>query len=129
MTPAEESDALALLRAACEYAGHDCSWDPRASRSQWTACMDLDDYCTIHHAYDMAILRPPYCDTLLGEILRRLRKDGWQPGIDYVRTRALWRCEVGRDGVCADGTDPEHMVLAVARAMREVWIISTETKT
>lgn len=128
MTPAEEADALALLRAMCEYAG--CKQSER-----YSARYRMRGNGYHYDACGLGILRTPYCDTLLGEVLRRLRDDKWQMN-QSIRSACIvfdvWKPgSLVLDGlpVAHEGSDPDHIILAVARAMRDAGIISTETKT
>ena len=125
MTPAEEADALALLRAVCQYAGCEQPDAASATTARWSFRLGEREYVT----FDLDILEGAFADTLLGAVLRRLRKDGWRVhGCSEIgwNSWSVWHL---RDKISRGGSDPDHAVLAVASAMRDAWIIRTETKT
>lgn len=135
MTAADEKGDLALLRALCEYGGHR---QEVGLSVWWTIRLPNGDF---GNARDLDILLPPYCDTLLGAVLRRLRKDGWLFSLDWDyfdgKPPSVWCASVGQwsewGGAWTeaqhDNRDPEHAVLALGRAMRDAGVISTDAET
>ena len=127
MTAADEKDALALLRALCEYGGQEqpCeSWTKWSIPGLYDGGSDQDEST---FAMNLDILLPPYCDTLLGAVMRRLR-------LELVRCSIDSGCHVSADvrplhGEFHSATDPEHAGLALGRAMRDAGIISTDKET
>lgn len=133
MTAADEKDALALLRALCEYAGVHQDYD----YPLWIVPAGMAR-ASLLHANRLDILSPPYCDTLLGAALRWLRKDGSYADVSVRPAPERIVCDVWRKGEpligggwppSHIGNDPEHAVLALGRAMRDAGVISTDAET
>lgn len=117
----EDDDRLALLRAVCKYAGCEQPDATSATTARWSFRLGEREYVT----FDLDILEGAFADTLLGEVTRRLLKDGWSYEVSWHHAVVTFKCAVWR-GSQWGATDHDHPALAVARAMCYAGIISTE---